>query len=59
MIKYYGIKIRRKLHTHKLLARFAVKTLFKPIGTTFEINRTPTNRFYYTYHVVKSLLRFL
>ena len=49
--------IREKLHVYKLLTKFAIKTLRKPLHTSFEINKERVSRVYYIYHVCKNMLR--
>ena len=50
-------KIRKKLHVYRLLGGFAIKTLYKPYNTSFEVNRVRVSRVYYIYHTCKSLHR--
>lgn len=50
-------KIKEKLHFYKLLTGYIFKTLFKPVNTSFEINRERVCRVYYIYHTCRSLHR--
>jgi hypothetical protein len=50
-------RFRKKLHFYRLLTGYILKTMFKPINTSFEINRERVCRVHYVYHTCKSLQR--
>ena len=50
-------RIKNKVRFYKLISGYVFKTLFKPLNTSFEVNRQKVNRFRYVHSACKGLRR--